>query len=282
MAKRKGQREEVEVDGQKVSARVWKGSGRPLILLHGFMDSSEGYENLARHTHRPCYAFDLPGFGRSQVVDQPSFHAYGERIAQAARQMETGPAIWVGHSMGGAVCRAVADDQQNQDLVSALALITPAGFGPLPVARIMDNRWLRPVLTAAWPALSGNPVSMLLAYPLQVSGGMVPSGSMMARGIRSIARGPAGPAMAAHALNTMNHTPSEEIFKQSSFEGPVASLWGSRDKLIPAHHSVGLQMVYPQAHITTWPDLAHHPQREQPRRLQSWIEKHTQRSRKRS
>jgi len=272
-AKKKAQRLEVTVGEAKVSALFWPGKGRPLIMLHGFMDCAEGFRGMANNTHRPCYAFDLPGFGRSQKADQPSFESYAERITSAVRQLNIGPSIWVGHSMGGAVCRAVADNPENHDLISALALITPAGFGPLPRARIMDNAWLRPVITAAWPVLSGNPLSMLVAYPLQISGGKAPDGAMLVRGLRSIARGPQGPAMAAHALNSLNHRSSAELFKESSFKGPVASLWGSRDRLIPAQHSVGVQQVFPGADVTTWPDMAHHPQREQPKRLQSWIEK---------
>ena len=62
---RQVERQQLEVDGAKVSLRFWPGRGTPLVLLHGFMDSSQGFDNLARHTHRPCYAFDLPGFGES-------------------------------------------------------------------------------------------------------------------------------------------------------------------------------------------------------------------------
>lgn len=248
-----------------------------MVLLHGFLDSSRGWDNLARHTHRPCYAFDLPGFGGSQIPREATFRAYAEQIAGAVEQLSLEPAIWVGHSMGGAVCRATAES--NPELISALALITPAGFGRIPLATLMDQPLLRPLVTAAFPLVSANPLSTLLAYPTQVSGGRPPSGAMVARTMRSALRGPQGPAMAAHALNTVNHLTAEQLGEPSAFSGPVASLWGARDRLIPASHAACLQQVYLQATVTLWQDLAHHPQAEQPRRLQSWIERVANRNR---
>lgn len=281
MADRKPHLEQLKVDGKRVNVRAWDGQGRPLILLHGFMDSSPGFDNMARHTHRPCYAFDLPGFGRSQVASRPELGAYAERISQAVRQLDLSGAIWVGHSMGGAVARAVADNPENHDLVDALALITPAGFGPLPLATVMDKPLLRPVVTAAFPLFSANPLSTLLAYPSQVSGGRKASGGMVLRTMRSAIKGPQGPSMAAHALNSINHTPEEELYAVSPFKGPVGSLWGERDRMIPVQHAAGIKRVFPGSTITVWGDLAHHPQMEQPRRLQVWVEKIASRSRSR-
>jgi pimeloyl-ACP methyl ester carboxylesterase len=277
---RQVERQQLEVDGAKVSLRFWPGRGTPLVLLHGFMDSSQGFDNLARHTHRPCYAFDLPGFGSSHIAAQPSFDCYAQRICAALDQMEVEKAIWVAHSMGGAVARAACDDKQLSKNVSALALITPAGFGKLPLASVMDHKLLRPVVTGAFPLFSANPLTTILAYPSQVSGGRRPSGAMVLRTMRSAARGPQGPVMAAHALNGINHLTEQQLTACSLYKGPVASLWGEKDRLIPASHSETLKLVFPQATVTNWPDLAHHPQIEQPRRLQGWIEKAATRGRK--
>jgi pimeloyl-ACP methyl ester carboxylesterase len=268
------------VAGGDVSVRFWPGKGRPLVLLHGFLDSSEGWDNLCRHTHRPCYAFDLPGFGHSDIPSEATFSAYGQRIALAAQQLQIGPAIWVAHSMGGAVARAISDDPTlNNDIIS-LALITPAGFGTVPLASVMDNVWLKPLVIGAFPLVSANPLSTLLAYPSQISGGRRASGPLMWRTMKSALRGPQGPAMAAHALSTLNHLSPQDLYAPSAYAGPVASLWGEKDRLIPASHAAGVQAVYPQASVTLWEELAHHPQAEQPRKLQSWIDHVAARSRR--
>ena len=58
-------------DGRRIRARCWPGHGRPLVLIHGLLDDSEGWARLARDTHRPCHAIDLPGFGGSDLPTRP-------------------------------------------------------------------------------------------------------------------------------------------------------------------------------------------------------------------
>lgn len=47
-------------DGRELAGRRFAGRGEPLVLLHGLLDSAEGWDRLARTTPRPCVAFDLP------------------------------------------------------------------------------------------------------------------------------------------------------------------------------------------------------------------------------
>ena len=67
-------------DGRSLSARLWPGSGEPLVLLHGLLDCRQGWEPLAASTRRPCIAFDLPGFGRSDLPSRPRISAYAEDV----------------------------------------------------------------------------------------------------------------------------------------------------------------------------------------------------------
>jgi len=264
------QRKIIRVDGHRVGLRYWPGEGQPLVLLHGFLDSSEGWDGLCKTTARPCYALDIPGFGRSDIPQQPCMDFYAERLAKAVKSLQLEDATWVGHSMGGAVARRVADGPY-QDLVSSLSLITPAGFGRIPLAQWADGPVNRKILTAAFPLLSINPLAVILAYPFQVSGGKQADGDMILRTMRQALRGPQGPSWAVQALASMTGAPEYELLERSSYTGPVRSLWGTRDRLIPAAHSKNLHQVFPQARITVWPDLAHHPQVEQPLRLRKWI-----------
>lgn len=271
MSERSPQRRTVKVDGKQVGFRYWPGKGRPVILIHGFLDSSEGWDTVCAASNNPCYALDVPGFGRSAIPEAPKLEFYAQRLARAAEKITDGPALWVGHSMGGAIGRQVADGKYS-GLINELALITPAGFGTLPLAEWADGPWTRRALTVAFPALSLNPLSVLLAYPSQVSGGKPAEGAMVTRTMRSALRGPQGPSWAVQTLAHMSRQPTWEILAQSNFKGPVRSLWGVRDRLIPSGHAVNVKKVFPQARITIWEDLAHHPQAEQPRRLQRWLE----------
>src|SRR5690349_19198880 len=51
--------------GRRLRVRLWPGTGKPLVLLHGLLDDSEGWVQVANDTERPCLAIDLPGFGAS-------------------------------------------------------------------------------------------------------------------------------------------------------------------------------------------------------------------------
>ena len=268
---RQPQRRTLQVGKSQVGLRYWPGEGKPIVLLHGFLDSSEGWDNLCKLTSRPCYALDLPGFGHSVIPEEPRLDAYADRLTRAVDQLglDEKP-LWIGHSMGGAISRWAADGPRGED-IDALALITPAGFGPIPLAQWADGPITRKLLTVAFPALSINPLAVLLAYPTQVSGGVPADSDLVLRTMRQALRGPQGPSWAVQALAHMSTLPAYDLYKESSFQGPVRSLWGTRDRLIPHEHSKHLRDIYPQAKITIWPDLAHHPQVEQPQRLKRWI-----------
>lgn len=268
---RQPERRTVKVGKHQVGLRYWPGEGQPMVLLHGFLDSAEGWDRLCQATTRPCYALDLPGFGRSVMPEEPRLESYAERLSLAVDRLalEQKP-LWVGHSMGGAVTRAIADSAHGDD-VDSIALITPAGFGHIPLAEWADGPVTRKILTVVFPALSINPLAVFLAYPTQVSGGIPADSDLVLRTMRSALRGPQGPSWAVQALAHMSSLPEYELMRESSFKGPVRSLWGTRDRLIPSEHSKNLHYVYPQCRVTIWPDLAHHPQVEQPLRLKRWL-----------
>lgn len=62
--------------------------------------------------------------------------------------------------------------------------------------------------------------------------------------------------------------------RKIGFSGPVAALWGEHDALVAPAHAEALQRALPQAHIEVWDRMGHHPQRERPRSLARYIERH--------
>lgn len=104
-----------------------------LVLLHGITDSGSTWGDAVRRwrgTYRIA-AVDAPGHGQSprftaaQLADEPAEHMYAATIAAIERiEGDSGPAILVGHSMGGAMAAAVT--ARRPDLVSAVVLEDPA------------------------------------------------------------------------------------------------------------------------------------------------------------
>ena len=136
--------------GRALRVRSWLGHGRPLVLLHGLLDDSEGWAQLARDTHRPAIAIDLPGFGGSALPTRPRVSAYAEAVVEGLDQLELCDFTLVGHSLGGAVATAVAE---RCDAVRALALLAPAGYGHTRLAAAANLPGVRQAAAArrVWP-----------------------------------------------------------------------------------------------------------------------------------
>lgn len=107
-------------------ARVWRGgSGDPLVLLHGGLGDAEfhwraNFEALAQS--HDVIAPDLPGFGASAAIPQPSYQAY---LNWLQHLFETHHLLdqlrIVGNSFGGALARLYA--AAHPDEVRQLVLV---------------------------------------------------------------------------------------------------------------------------------------------------------------
>jgi pimeloyl-ACP methyl ester carboxylesterase len=111
-----------------------KGNGSPLVLVHGSMGSHRSWD-LQRQlskAHRVILV-DLPGHGQSDSLDEPiTVKLLADYMAASIKGLGVGPAVLVGHSLGGAICIQLALD--SPALVRALVLVgTGAKLGVLPV-----------------------------------------------------------------------------------------------------------------------------------------------------
>src|SRR4051812_23213806 len=95
--------------GRRLTVRTWDGHGEPLVLLHGLLDSSQGWDTLARRIARPCLAIDLPGFGGSALPYRPRIGYYADDVSLALAELGVARCTLVGHSLGGGVAAEVAE-----------------------------------------------------------------------------------------------------------------------------------------------------------------------------
>jgi pyruvate dehydrogenase E2 component (dihydrolipoamide acetyltransferase) len=269
----------VLADGRRIRARSWPGRGRPLVLLHGLLDDSEGWSRLARDTHRPCLAVDLPGFGGSDLPAWPRVSAYAEVVSAALAGLALGPCTLVGHSLGGAVAAGVAERHPD---VAALVLLAPAGFGPLRLAEVMAAPGIRHAAQLALPMALVNPLTVTAAYSTLIARGRLPPADLLERLARRGLCSGAGVVMAVQALAAAGRSERAFFRRELAFAGPVAALWGARDALVGADHADGLRRSVPRAHVEIWPGMGHHSERERPRELSRFVERHAARARRRT
>jgi pimeloyl-ACP methyl ester carboxylesterase len=159
----------LEVNGVRLHY-VERGSGEPLVLLHGngsmIQDfESSGLIDLAAKNYR-VIVFDRPGFGHSDrprnVVWTPD--AQAELIKQALERVGVSNAVVLGHSWGASVAVALA--LKYPGLVRGLVLasgyyyptaradVVAMGAPALPLIGDLLSHTVSPLLSrAAWPMM---------------------------------------------------------------------------------------------------------------------------------
>jgi pyruvate dehydrogenase E2 component (dihydrolipoamide acetyltransferase) len=265
-------------DGRRLRARIWPGTGKPLVLLHGLLDDSEGWAQVAADTDRPCIAIDLPGFGASSTPSRPRISAYAEAVCEGIEKLDVGGCTLVGHSLGGAVATAVAE---RCDDIWALALVAPAGFGHIRIAEAVTLPGIKQIAEATLPLALVNPLTVTAAYTTFVAHGHLPSRDLMGRVRRRAFSNSHGVSMAAEAIAAAGRSPRGFSRRAVAFTGPVAALWGESDALVSPTHVKALRRALPQAHVEIWHGMGHHPQRERPAQLAEFIEANAVKGRRR-
>ena len=105
------------------------GTGTPIILIHGFTSDATSWAPLETHLkHRPLVRIDLPGHGKSPKLKVNSFAELANILRRTFDDLQLEAAHLVGHSLGGALCLALADTRPRR--VKSLTLIAPGGLGP--------------------------------------------------------------------------------------------------------------------------------------------------------
>ena len=259
-------------DDRSLCVRRWPGVGDPLVLLHGLLDSSEGWSHLAE---LPCQriAFDLPGFGHSDAPDRGSLAGYARDIAAGLEMLGVERFNLVGHSLGGGVAAALAEMMPER--VGAVVLLAPVGFGRIPLAEAVSLPGVWSLFRGALPLALSSRLAVTAAYVTVVSNGLMPERGFVDRvtdrGGQLLAGAREGARATADAGRSADAFPRRGI----AYDGPVFAIWGGQDRLVPVSHSRGVLRALPQAEVDVWKGMGHHPIRERLEDLIATIERAT-------
>jgi pimeloyl-ACP methyl ester carboxylesterase len=260
---------EIALHGRRAIYRV-AGSGPPVVLIHGMLNSSSHWQSVARRlaTQHTVVAPDLIGHGDSAAPrGDYSLGAHAAAIRDLLTAIGIERATIVGHSLGGGV--AMQFFYQFPQRVERLALISSGGLG----------HEVGPMLrTAALPGTSA--LLSLTIHPRLLAGIREAGGRMRARGMTSgayleaIARAlwPLQNAGAREAfLQTLRSvidvrgqrvSASDRLYLLESI--PTLIVWGERDHTIPLKHGRAAHLAMPHSHFRTLPRAAHFPNLEDP------------------
>lgn len=255
-----GRTRESSVGGTTI---VWAelGSGEPLVLLHGLMDSHRTWRRTA-----PLLAGryrllmpDLPGHGLSGRPDAPySLTWHARMVADWMAAIGVAQAHVCGHSYGGGIAQWMILEQRSR--VKRLALVSPGGLGQQ-VAPGMHLASFPVLGRSLTPLALRHVMPRILKYVSATFGHMEPEEQ--------------------ERFLAMQRIPGTDMAFQRSLEGvinvfgqymqtaqrsgeisdvpPVALFWGSRDPIIPVRH--GRRAVKRAEHLTLteYPGCGHYP-----------------------
>lgn len=260
------------LDGQHGPMRYWESSpaqGLPVLLIHGYGAMIEHWRAVARPiaARHTLYALDLYYFGESAIPSAaaPSRKLWAEQAAELIAAACPGPAMVVGHSMGGMVAAQLAHDFPA--LVRGLVLVDATGLndprnqpGPLDnlifsfaqadgvgelLAGLVGNRW-------------GARQGLLSAYYRKDR--ITPE--LVDQFARPLQR-PGGPQ--AYLAVTRGFQRFFLDIERGSIAAPTLLIWGEHDRSVPpalAEHY--RRTLIPQAEIAVIPESGHCPFDETP------------------
>ncbi len=119
----------VRLNGEDVFIKVY-GSGKPMILVHGFLGSHLNFESIVERLSgsRKLYVVDLPGFGLSKASLEGDYSkkGYADLLVDLMKILNISRADVLGHSMGGEVALNLA--YHYPERVERLILIDSTGY----------------------------------------------------------------------------------------------------------------------------------------------------------
>ncbi|MYE37985.1 MAG: alpha/beta hydrolase [Candidatus Spechtbacteria bacterium SB0662_bin_43] len=118
------------IDGVRIAVSLYGDKGVPLLVLHGWGSSSEGWQDVAQLLSQQGYRVivpDLPGFGLSPEPPRDwSLTEYVALVRNLVVSLDIPRAVLVGHSFGGRV--AIEYASLYQDSLDVLILCGAAGI----------------------------------------------------------------------------------------------------------------------------------------------------------
>ena len=263
---------EIELHGHRVIYRI-AGDGPPVVLIHGMVNSSRHWEEVAlrladRYT---VVAPDLLGHGDSAAVrGDYSLGAHACSIRDLLTTIGIERATVVGHSLGGGI--SMQFFYQFPQRVERLALISSGGLGH-EVSPMLRGAALPGAATGIWLVANRRVRSALE----RAGGRMRERGSRKGVYLEAVARAmrPLQDAAARRAfvqtLRSVIDVRGQHVSAIDRLyllgELPTLIVWGGRDNTIPMEHGLAAHELIPNSRFVTLPKAAHFPNLEDPQGL---------------
>ncbi len=243
---------------------VRRGSGKPLLLIHGLGSSSRtAWDTImpALAERREVIAVDLPGHGDSPAEDDSGTFAGIARSFDEWLESEGLAGIdMVGSSMGGRLVLEMA----RRGRAGAVVALDPGGFW-----QGWERSWVKTTLSAscallralrpALPALAGNAASRTMLLAQLSAQPWALSGDFVAAELGSFADTPTFQAL----LDDLAFGPLQEG-PAAPGTGPITIGWGRHDRLCLPVQAERAEATFPGARLVWFEKSGHFPMWDEP------------------
>jgi pimeloyl-ACP methyl ester carboxylesterase len=229
--------------------RTWlrQGDGPPIVLVHGFGSESASWRAMlsGETLFRPILAVDLPGHGKSPLRGSASFEDLVEALEETLVSEGLEGVDLVGHSLGGAIITALTTSSRLD--VHSLFLISPAGLGP-----DINGSFLAGFCRAKTEPSLTPWMRLTVAKDAHLSSAVVKA-TLRHRAETGVDKDQEQLVTALFPNGTQSFSIRNALEHLSI---PVKVLFGAEDRIIPAHHALGLPGTI-AVHI--FPSVGHTP-----------------------
>ena len=251
---------------------VIRGSGTPLLLVHGLGSNPRSWEPIAERlaAERTVIAVHLPGFGSAPPLPGPTSPAtLADALAGFIHEQGLRGVEIVGHSLGGLIALEMA---RRGGLVGRTVALAPGGFwrGWQRHATFMalstSVRALR-LMREGLPLLSSARATRAMLVAMNSRRGSTLPPGLVASELRSYAL--------SAAFDELVWRGVYEYVQQGASAGsiaqPVVIGWGRQDRVCYPSEAKVAQQLFPDARIHWFGDCGHYVHWDQPAQAASLI-----------
>ncbi len=231
------------------------GSGQPVVLLHGFGEDGEIWQNQIPVLAKQYTLIipDLPGSGKSEIITDMSIEGMAECVHTIITAEKLNHPAVLGHSMGGYMVLALAE--KYPQLIKAFGLLHSSAYA--------DNEEKKAARRKSIEFIKANGAYEFFktAIPglfLLGQDGLTPVDPKTAKQMNVLIE--AGKnftpkALIAYYTAMINRPDRTTVLK--TFEKPILFLMGQHDKAVPFEQTLAQSHLPQQSHIHILRNSAH-------------------------
>jgi pimeloyl-ACP methyl ester carboxylesterase len=221
------------------------GSGKPVVLLHGFPFSKELWDEYASALGEgfKVYVPDLPGFGQSLDPKQFSLPAIAGELVSWLREESITSSVIVGHSLGGYLALSMVD--QAPDLFTGMVLFHSTALADTEEKKQSRDKVIEFVDKNGVEAFTSNSVLPLFAD----------KGHAAIPFVKTISAKAKATTLKGYTLAMRNRGDSQVVLR--NFSRPILFIVGKEDPGIPVETVTSQAATLPHIEVEILDNVGH-------------------------